>query len=70
MSDAIRTARTFDDEPILISWLVRAACLWITANTAENALTLTPFPDARLAELQAAFLEAGGYRLAYGQAAG
>lgn len=56
--DAIRTARTFDDEPILISWLVRAACLWITANAAENALTLTPFPDARLAELQAAFLEA------------
>lgn len=56
--DAIRTARTFDDEPILISWLVRAACLWITANAMENALTLTPFPDARLAELQAAFLDA------------
>jgi hypothetical protein len=56
--DAIRTARTFDDEPILISWLVRAACLSITAVAAENALTLTAFPDARLAELQAAFLNA------------
>jgi hypothetical protein len=56
--DALRTARTLDDEPILISWLVRAACLSIAAIGAENALTLTPFPDARLAELQAAFLDA------------
>jgi hypothetical protein len=56
--DGIRFARTLDDEPILISWLVRAACLSITAVAAEDALTLTPFPDDRLAELQSAFLDA------------
>jgi hypothetical protein len=56
--DALRTARTLDDEPRLISWLVRAACISIAAIGAENALTLSPLPDARLAELQAAFLDA------------
>jgi hypothetical protein len=56
--DGIRFARTLDDEPILISWLVRAACLSITAVAAEDALTLTPLPDDRLTVLQSAFLDA------------
>jgi hypothetical protein len=56
--DGLRLARTLDDDPIFMSWIYRMVCLWITLGASENALTLTPLPDAQLAELQAAFLDA------------
>ena len=56
--DGLRLARSLDDEPILISWLVRVAYLTMMSIGTENALTLGPLPEARLAELQSAFLDA------------
>jgi hypothetical protein len=56
--DTLRLARTLDDEPVVVSWLVRNACLAISAIAAENALTLSPLSDAQLVQLQAAFLDA------------
>lgn len=56
--DGLRLVRSLDDEPILISWLVRVAYLTIMSIGTENALTLGPLPEARLAELQSAFLDA------------
>lgn len=56
--DGIRLARTLDREPLLISELVRVACLSIVSRAAEDALTATPLPPARLAELQTAFSSA------------
>lgn len=56
--DGLRLARTLDDDPMFMSWVYRLISLMITIRASENALTLTPLPDAHLAELQAAFLDA------------
>lgn len=56
--DAVRLARTLDEEPVLVSWLVRASCLTIAVMGAEDVLNLAPLPSLQLATLQEAFLNA------------
>jgi hypothetical protein len=46
--DAVALARSLDKEPVLISQLVRIACLSITCNSLERLLTQHTLSDAQL----------------------
>ncbi|HTH47786.1 MAG TPA: hypothetical protein VMB21_09770 [Candidatus Limnocylindria bacterium] len=54
----LRAARTLEDEPLLISYLVRLAMDALAISAAESVVSRTPLPEARLGELQAAFVGA------------
>jgi hypothetical protein len=49
--DGLALANSLRDEPALIGYLVRVACLGLTLNGLERSLSLTAFTDAQLQEL-------------------
>ena len=57
LSDGLRLARSLEQEPLLISQLVRMACDSITQSSLEEALSLRAFPEEQLVGLQAALRE-------------
>lgn len=57
--DSVALARSLDKEPLLISQLVRMACLSASCNTLERLLTQHALSDAQLQALAARFRGAG-----------
>jgi len=58
--DGLRLGRTLEQEPLLISQLVRMASDSITQSSLEEALNIKAFTEEQLARLQAAFREEEG----------
>jgi len=57
LSDGLGLGRSLEQEPLLISQLVRMACDSITQTSLEEALSLRAFPEEQLVSLQAALRE-------------
>lgn len=53
--DCLQLARSLDQEPLLISQLVRVACDAIAQSSLEDSLSLKAFSEEQLVRLQAAF---------------
>ena len=51
-------ARTFEEEPLLISYMIRVSMIGVSVETTESVLSRTALPEEQLRRLQTAFLEA------------
>jgi hypothetical protein len=58
--DGLALANSLREEPALIGYLVRVACLSLTLNGLERGLSLTAFTDAQLQELGDALTATAG----------
>jgi hypothetical protein len=59
IEDGLRLSDSLRQEPALISYLVRIACLALTLNSLERSLSLATFTDAQLQELGDALTRSG-----------
>ncbi len=57
LANGLKLAETLENEPLLISFLVRSACLEITQEQAAHCLTIGTFDDRSLARLEKALVE-------------
>lgn len=55
--DGLRLAQSLEQEPLLISQLVRVSAYSLLQSALEEAVGLKAFPDERLAQMQSALLE-------------